>query len=135
MPLRAQDESRVNSGFGKDRRVTVRINVSTRELDDSRGHCGFSWSHAMNLLNDNRHCEDGVLSSAHGSAVAEEAIHAAVKLHADRLLVRPLEGPLVVPQFATGSVCSRFTVPAGHCFTGFADSDTLLYVAAAPGGV
>ncbi|EKF34323.1 surface protease GP63, putative, partial [Trypanosoma cruzi marinkellei] len=56
-------------------------------------------------------CGNGVVSSAHGNAVAEEVVSAAVKLHADRLLVHPLEAPLVVPSFVTGSVCSLFTVP------------------------
>ncbi|EKF29637.1 surface protease GP63, putative [Trypanosoma cruzi marinkellei] len=71
----------------------------------------------------------------HDNILAEEAITAAVSLHADRLLVRPPEGPLIVPPFATGSICSRFTVPAGHFSTGVADSDMVLCVAAAPGGV
>ncbi|RNC51212.1 surface protease GP63 [Trypanosoma cruzi] len=102
---------------------------------DIRRHCGFSWSHAFNSLNENRHCENGVLSSAHGNIVAEETVPTAVKLHEDRLLVRPLEGPLIVSSFATGSVCSRFTVPAGHPSTGVADSVMVQCVAAALGGV
>ncbi|RNC51512.1 surface protease GP63 [Trypanosoma cruzi] len=135
MPLRAQDASRVDSGFGKDRRVAVRINVSTRDLDDSRKHRGFSWCHAMNSLNENRHCEDGFLSSVHGNILAEETVPAAVKLHEDCLLVRPLEGPLIVYSFATGSVCSWFTVPDGHRSTGVPNSVMVMSVAAASGGV
>ncbi|RNE99055.1 surface protease GP63, partial [Trypanosoma conorhini] len=60
---------------------------------------------------------------------------AAVKLHAERLLVRPLEGPLKVPTFAADSVCGQFTVPAAHHTPGVDDADMVLYFAAAPGGV
>ncbi|RNC43648.1 surface protease GP63 [Trypanosoma cruzi] len=89
----------------------------------------------MNSLNDNRHFQDGVPSSVNGNLLAEETVPAAVKLHADRLLVRPMEGPLIVSSFATGSVCSWFTVPAGHCSAGVANAKTVLCVAAASGGV
>ncbi|RNF06664.1 surface protease GP63 [Trypanosoma cruzi] len=135
MHLRALDALRMCSGVWKDRQVPFRIKTSKTDSCDIRKDCVFSLSHAMNLLNDNRHCEDDVLSSSHGNIVAEETVPAAVNLHADRLLVRPLEGPLIVSPFATGSVCSRFRVPAGHCSTGVADFDTVLHVAAAPGGV
>ncbi|EAN98928.1 surface protease GP63, putative [Trypanosoma cruzi] len=99
------------------------------------GHCGFFWRCTVNSLDGAFDCKDSVLFFAHGNILAEEAIPAAVNPHADRLLVRPLEGPLIVSSFATGSVCSRFTVPAGHCSTGVVNSVTVLYVAAALGGV
>ncbi|KAF8299982.1 surface protease GP63, putative, partial [Trypanosoma cruzi] len=85
----------------------------------------------MNSSNDNRHCEDDVVSSAHGIILENEVVPAAVNPHADRMLVQPLEAPLNVPQFAMGSVCSRFTVRAGHCSTGVANADMVLCVAAA----
>ncbi|RNF04635.1 surface protease GP63 [Trypanosoma cruzi] len=70
----------------------------------------------MNSLNDICHCEDGVLSSAHGNFLAEETVSAAVKLQADRLLVRPLEGRWLCPHlpraaFAVGSRCLLGIVP------------------------
>ncbi|RNC52709.1 surface protease GP63 [Trypanosoma cruzi] len=123
MHPRAQDAFQACSGFvWKDPWVPVRIKTSTIDPCDSRRHCGFSRSHAMVSLNDNRHCEDGALSSAHGNILAEETVPAAAKLHADRLLVQPLEGPLTVPPFATSSVCSWFTVTAGHRSTGAPNS-------------
>ncbi|RNC36843.1 surface protease GP63 [Trypanosoma cruzi] len=85
----------------------------------------------MNSSNDNRHCEDDVVSSAHGIILENEVVPAAVNPHADRLLVQPLEGPLIVPPFAMGSVCSRFTVRARHCSAGVANADMVLCVAAA----
>ncbi|EAN98135.1 surface protease GP63, putative [Trypanosoma cruzi] len=135
MHLRVQDALQVCSVVWKGPWVPVRIKTSTTDPCDSRRHCVFSWSHAMNSLNDNRHCEDSVLFFAHGNILAEEAIPAAVQLHADRLLVRPLEGPLIVPPFATSSVCSWFTVPAGHLSAGVAVSVIAQCVAAVLGGV
>ncbi|RNC40949.1 surface protease GP63 [Trypanosoma cruzi] len=135
MLLRAQDALQVCSGVWRDPWVPIGIKASTKYPCGSRKYCGFSRCYAMNSLNENRHSEDGVPSSAHGNLLAEETVPAAVKLHADRLLVRPLEAPLVVPPFATSSVCSWFTVTDGHCSTGVADSVMVQCVAAASGGV
>ncbi|EAN94000.1 surface protease GP63 [Trypanosoma cruzi] len=85
----------------------------------------------MNSPNDNCECEGDFVSSAHGIILENEVVTAAFKLHADRVLVQPLEGPLIVPPFATGSVCIRFTVRAGHRSTGVANADMVLCVAAA----
>ncbi|RNC35296.1 surface protease GP63 [Trypanosoma cruzi] len=113
----------------------IRINVSTRDLDDTRKYCSSDRSYVKNLLTDYDDCQGDALSSNKRKVLIDKVVPAAVKLHADRLLVQPLEGPLVVPQFAAGSVCSRFTVPAEHHTKGVANSDMVLYVAAAPGGV
>ncbi|RNC33457.1 surface protease GP63 [Trypanosoma cruzi] len=93
--------------------MPIRINVSTRDLDDTMKYCISERYHAMNSLNGNCESEGDVVSSAHGIILENEVVPAAFKLHADHLLVRPLEGPLIVPPFATGSVCIRFTVRAG----------------------
>ncbi|KAF5217181.1 hypothetical protein ECC02_009949 [Trypanosoma cruzi] len=135
MPLRALDALQVCSGVWKDRRVAVRIKTSKTDPCDIRRHCGFSWSHAMNSLDGAFDCKDDVISSAHGNILAEETVPAAVNPHADRLLVRPLEGPLSVSSFATGSVCGWFTVPDEHRSTGVVNSDMVLCVAAELGGV
>ncbi|EKF34365.1 surface protease GP63, putative [Trypanosoma cruzi marinkellei] len=134
-PLGAPDALPVCGVVWRDRWVPVRIKASTTDPCDSRGHCGFSWSCTANSLGGAFCCGNGVVSSAHGNAVAEEVVPAAVKLHADRLLVQPLEAPLLVPSFATGSVCSLFTVPAEHVSVGVANADIVRCVAAAPGGV
>ncbi|RNC33846.1 surface protease GP63 [Trypanosoma cruzi] len=135
MHLRALDALQLWSFVWSKRWVTVRIKVPSTDPCDSRSHCGFSRCHAMNSSNDNCECEGDVVSSAHGIILENEVVPAAFKLHADRLLVRPLECPLIVPPFATGSVCSRFTVPDGHRSTGAPNSVMVQCVAAAPGGV
>ncbi|EAN97288.1 hypothetical protein Tc00.1047053509753.202 [Trypanosoma cruzi] len=93
-----------------ERWMPIRINVSTRDLDDTGKHWILERYYALNSLNDNCECE-GDVSSAHGIILEDEVVPAAFKPHADRLLVQPLEGPLIVPPFATGSVCIRFTHP------------------------
>ncbi|ESS64445.1 surface protease GP63 [Trypanosoma cruzi Dm28c] len=135
MHLRAQDALQVRSGVWKDPWVPIRIKTSTTNPCDSRRHCGFFWRCAVNSLDGAFGCKNDALTFAHVNALAEETVPAAVKLHADRPFVQPLKGPLIVPPFATSSVCSWFTVRAGHCSAGVADSDMVLYVAAAPGGV
>ncbi|RNC39664.1 surface protease GP63 [Trypanosoma cruzi] len=107
----------------------IRINVSTRDLNDTGKHWISERYYAMNSSNGNCECEGDVVSSAHGIILDNEVVPAAVKPRADCLLVQPLEGPLIVPPFATGSVCIRFTVRAGHCSTGVANADMVLCVA------
>ncbi|EKF28326.1 surface protease GP63, putative [Trypanosoma cruzi marinkellei] len=111
VPLGAPDALPVCGVVWRDRWVPVRIKASTADPCDGRRHCGFFGSCTANSLDGAICCGNGVVSSAHGNAVAEEVVSAAVTLHADRLFVQPLEGPLTVPSFATGSVCSLFTVP------------------------
>ncbi|RNF00490.1 surface protease GP63 [Trypanosoma cruzi] len=107
----------------------IRINVSTRDLDDTGKHWISERYYAMNSLSDNCECEGDVVSSAHGIILENEFVPAAFIPHADRLLLQPLEGPLIVHPFATGSVCLRFTVRAGHCSTGVANAGMVLCVA------
>ncbi|EKF29576.1 surface protease GP63, putative, partial [Trypanosoma cruzi marinkellei] len=135
VPLAKGSASQTYTVIGENGWAPIRINVSTRDLDDKRKYCSSDRSQVKNLLNNYPECQGDAFSSNMRKILIERVVPAAVKLHADRLLVQPLEGPLVVPQFAEGSVCSRFTVPAEHRSTGVANSDMVLYVAAAPGGV
>ncbi|RNF04733.1 surface protease GP63, partial [Trypanosoma conorhini] len=93
----------------------IRIAVSTEDLKDNRKYCSFSSLRKWNLLGDTHaDCTADVLSSQQKDALVGGVVPAAVKLHAERLLVRPLKGPLKVPEFAADSVCGQFTVPAAH---------------------
>ncbi|PWV04085.1 putative surface protease GP63 [Trypanosoma cruzi] len=135
VPLVTGSTSQTYTVIGGNGWAPIRINVSTRDLDNTRKYCSTDRSYVKNLLTDYCECEGNALSDNKRKILIQNVVPAAVKLHADRLLVQPLEGPLVVPQFATGSVCSRFTVPSEHHTKGVANSDMVLYVAAAPGGV
>ncbi|KAF8288736.1 putative surface protease GP63 [Trypanosoma cruzi] len=135
VPLVTGSASQTYTVIGGNGWAPIRINVSTNDLYNNRKYCSSDRSYVKNLLTGYYECEGNALSSNKRKILIDNVVPAAVKLHADRLLVQPLERPLVVPQFATGSVCSWFTVPAEHRSKGIANSDMVLYVAAAPGGV
>ncbi|EAN84331.1 surface protease GP63, putative, partial [Trypanosoma cruzi] len=135
MHLRALDALRMCSGVRKDRQVPFRIKKSKKDSCDIRRHCGFFWRCAVNSLDGAFGCKNGALTFAHENILAEETVPAAVNPHADRLLVRPLEGLLFLSSFATGSVCSFSTVTSGHRSAGVFNAFMVLYVAAAFGGV
>ncbi|EAN88096.1 hypothetical protein Tc00.1047053509195.20 [Trypanosoma cruzi] len=50
--LRAQDASRVCGVVWKDRWVTIRIQASSADCEDSIRHCGFNWCCAATLFDD-----------------------------------------------------------------------------------
>ncbi|KAF5214867.1 hypothetical protein ECC02_012494 [Trypanosoma cruzi] len=135
VPLGTGSASQTYTVIGRNGWAPIRINVSTRDLYNTSMYCTTKYSYVKNLLTGYYECEGNALSFNKRKILIDNVVPAAVKLHADRLLVQPLEGPLVVPQFAAGSVCSRFTVPDEHRSAGVANSDMVLYVAAAPGGV
>ncbi|EAN90310.1 surface protease GP63, putative [Trypanosoma cruzi] len=135
VPLGTGSASQTYTVIGRNGWAPMRINVSTNDPRNTRKYCSSDHSRVRNLLKGYPECEDNALSSNKRKILIDNVVPAAVKLHADRLLVQPLEGPLVVPPFAAGSVCSRFTVPDEHRSAGVANSDMVLYVAAAPGGV
>ncbi|RNF00836.1 surface protease GP63, partial [Trypanosoma conorhini] len=114
----------------------IRIAVSTGDLENTRKYCSFSRGSKPNLLGDaSADCRFDELPSWKKKLLVGGVVPAAVKLHAERLLVQPLKGPLKVPEFAADSVCGQFTVPAAHRSPGVDSADMVLYVAAAPGGV
>ncbi|RNC36290.1 surface protease GP63 [Trypanosoma cruzi] len=58
--------------------MPIRINVSTRDLDATGKYWISERHYAMNSSNDNRHCEDDVVSSAHGIILENEVVPSAV---------------------------------------------------------
>ncbi|PWU97361.1 putative surface protease GP63 [Trypanosoma cruzi] len=135
VPLGAGSASQIYTVIGGNGWAPIRINVSTNDLHNTSMYCSTDRSYVKNLLTGYEECQGNALSDNKRKILIENVVPAAVKLHADRLLTQPLEGPLIVPPFAAGSVCSRFTVPAEHRTKGVANSDMVLYVAATPGGV
>ncbi|ESS62063.1 surface protease GP63 [Trypanosoma cruzi Dm28c] len=135
VPLVTGSASQTYTIIGRNGWAPIRIIVSTKDMDDARKYCSTDRSYVKNLLTDYYECRGNALSFNKRKILIDNVVPAAVKLHADRLLVQPLEGPLFVPSLATGSVCGRFAVPAEHSSAGVANSDIMLYVAAAPGGV
>ncbi|KAF8287536.1 putative surface protease GP63 [Trypanosoma cruzi] len=135
VPLGTGSASQTYTIIGGNGWAPIRINVSTKDLNNTDMYCRSNRSYVKNLLTGYEECQGNALSEDKRKILIENVVPAAVKLHADRLLVQPLKGPLVVPPFTAGSVCSGFTVPAEHRSAGIVNSDMVLYVAAAPGGV
>ncbi|ORC82660.1 surface protease GP63 [Trypanosoma theileri] len=131
LPQQGESASRAYTVATKNRKF-IRINASTLDLKEGE-YCTEKVTLIKNLKGEKYACEavdfftDEMISS-----FVETIIPAAIKLHADRLLVDPESGPLIVPEFNETSVCSKFTVPTEHHSKGVENTDMVLYVAARP---
>ncbi|RNE97052.1 surface protease GP63 [Trypanosoma rangeli] len=120
----------------KEEWAPIRIVASMKDLEDNKKHCQLSTLDKPNLRGGTVSCSQKDSLTRNGKKeILTRAIHVAIKLHADRLLVQPLKDPLKVPNFPSDSVCGQFTVPEAHRSEGVDNADMVLYVAAAPGGV
>ncbi|RNE95945.1 surface protease GP63, partial [Trypanosoma conorhini] len=110
----------------------IRIEVSTKDLEDPTKYCTKEGESKPNFKGGTEVCaEQYVLTEERRSTLMDAVVPVAVQLHAERLLVQRVEGPLVVPAFTgTQGRCQHFTVPAEHRTTGVANADMVLYVAA-----
>lgn len=116
-------------------RQLIRIVTSTRDLENKKRYCSEVGMSVRDFEGGSFRCDTfNVLKEEDVQHLRDVILPAAVKLHADRLLVKRVVGPLVVPEFEDDSVCSYFTVPVSHHCRGVNDSDMVLYVAAKPGG-
>ncbi|RNC44901.1 surface protease GP63 [Trypanosoma cruzi] len=85
-------------------------------MDDARNYCISERYYTMNLLTENRHCEDDFVSSAHGDILGGEVVPAAVSCMRIVCLsghwrVRCLCPHLPLAVFAVGSLCLLSIVP------------------------
>ncbi|RNE96240.1 leishmanolysin, partial [Trypanosoma rangeli] len=77
-------------------------------------------------------CEkDDPLTEAKDDIVLKQLLPAAIKLHAERLSVVPVEGPIRMLYDVIGA-CSSLTIPSRHRTTGVSGADLILYVNALP---
>ncbi|ESL05568.1 surface protease GP63 [Trypanosoma rangeli SC58] len=114
----------------------IRIKVFTEDLKNgtpgSERYCEKQWERRPDYLGHNMTCKaDDILSEQKKQLYEKTIIPEAVKLHAERLLVRPMaEG--VVMREGPGEPCTYFTIPAGHKTDGVPDADMVIYAAAGP---
>ncbi|ESL05225.1 surface protease GP63 [Trypanosoma rangeli SC58] len=114
----------------------IRIKVFTEDLKNgtpgSERYCEKRWERRPDFLGHNMPCTaDDILSEQKKQLYEKTIIPEAVKLHAERLLVRPMaEG--VVMREGPGEPCTYFTIPAGHKTDGVPDADMVIYAAAGP---
>ncbi|ORC82020.1 surface protease GP63, partial [Trypanosoma theileri] len=84
--------------------------------------------HTKVTVEDDKKCGYKRLPPEERNELMNEVIPAAIQLHRDRLLVRPVSGKLKVPEFKD-EACNFFTVPKEHRDVGV-DADFALYVIA-----
>ncbi|PWV03484.1 putative surface protease GP63 [Trypanosoma cruzi] len=115
----------------------IRIGVFTDGLKSTRGkktYCENDGDECDNILGEWITCkEEHVLSVEKKRLYTGKILPGAVKLHAERLLVRPPPEKITVPR-TMGSPCDRFTVPTEHIKSGVPNFDFIIYAAAGPSG-
>ncbi|ORC82808.1 surface protease GP63, partial [Trypanosoma theileri] len=111
----------------------IRIKVSAEDLKNESMYCKAAGEKRPNFLGELVECEEtDVITEAKKNDLLKTILPEAIKLHADRLLVKPVPGPVVVSVPSKG-VCPHFTVPEEHMTRGVNLTDFVLYVAAGPG--
>ncbi|RNE96154.1 leishmanolysin [Trypanosoma rangeli] len=105
----------------------IRIKVSAEDMKDQWKHC--LPERPWRLVNGSRvKCtDDMMLTEAKKDIVLKQLLPAAIKLHAERLSVRPVEYPIPIPDYGIGR-CSDFTIPPWHHTIGVSGADLILYV-------
>ncbi|KAF5216914.1 hypothetical protein ECC02_010284 [Trypanosoma cruzi] len=111
----------------------LRIKVFADDLEGLGGFCTRAGEHINMFFGKEMVCqEEDILTEEKVDILENVILPEAAKMHSERLLVRPLDGPLVVPRFREGSVCGKFPVPEEHHTDGVPDADMVLYATAVP---
>ncbi|KAF5216901.1 hypothetical protein ECC02_010271 [Trypanosoma cruzi] len=111
----------------------LRIKVFADDLEGLGGFCTRAGEHINMFFGKEMVCqEEDILTEEKVDILENVILSEAAKMHGERLLVRPLDGPLVVPRFREGSVCGKFPVPEEHHTDGVPDADMVLYATAVP---
>ncbi|PBJ79557.1 surface protease GP63 [Trypanosoma cruzi cruzi] len=112
---------------GDDGWAPVRIKVSAEDMHDPLRHCTAAGDLRIDHYGRAITCEaDDVLTEERRSIVLRQTLPAAIQLHAERLSVRPVTRPVVIPQTGLG-MCDNFTIPHKHHTVGVVGADMILY--------
>ncbi|EKF28918.1 surface protease GP63, putative, partial [Trypanosoma cruzi marinkellei] len=113
----------------------IRIEVSTEELEKKsrkKTYCENKGDKCVNVLGHEVTCEEGqVFSDEKKELYTKKILPGAVKLHAERLLVKPTGTNIEFPRTLV-SPCNKFTIPTKHRSGGVPDADFIIYAAAGP---
>ncbi|PWV19355.1 putative surface protease GP63 [Trypanosoma cruzi] len=110
----------------------IRIRVSAEDMYNPLRHCTAAGD--LRIDHDGRAItceEDDVLTEERRSIVLRQILPAAIQLHAERLSVRPVTRPVLIPRTGLG-ICDNFTIPHKHHTVGVAGADMILYANAFP---
>ncbi|KAH9577220.1 Peptidase M8 [Trypanosoma melophagium] len=131
LPRKGQGASQAYTVSTTDRKF-IRIHASTEDL--TKGKYCSGWGDPIpDFTGSVIRCPHWyVLTENMKAALKGTILPAAIKLHADRVLVDRVSSPLKVPEFKEDSICKNFTVPEHHRNEGVNDADMVVYVAARP---
>ncbi|KAF5216747.1 Leishmanolysin [Trypanosoma cruzi] len=112
---------------GDDGWAPIRIKVSAEDMYNPLRHCTAAGDlridHGGRVIT----CEeDDVLTEERRSIVLRQILAAAIQLHSERLSVRPVTRPVVIPRTGLG-LCDNFTIPHKHHTVGVAGTDMIIY--------
>ncbi|KAG8343832.1 putative surface protease [Trypanosoma vivax] len=114
---------------------TIRFQVFTRDIEDSSKYCTQVGQVRSNFMNAMVRCSaDSVLTPEKKYTMLTGVIPTAVKMHTDRLMVKPLNTSLKVPKIP-GGMCGNYNIPPEHHTAGVPGADMVLYGSAGPMGM
>ncbi|RNC54323.1 surface protease GP63 [Trypanosoma cruzi] len=115
----------------------IRIAVSTEDLErgtNKRNYFEEVEDECYNALGYKLSCTpEHVLTEAKKQLYTRKILPGAVKIHTERLLVKPTGGTITVPRAVNGP-CSHFTIPTRHKSDGVPNADFIIDAAARPSG-
>ncbi|PWV18491.1 putative surface protease GP63 [Trypanosoma cruzi] len=108
----------------------IRFKAFTEDLNNPLKYCTAEGQIRPDFTGGTVVCrKEDILTKEKKSIILKSLIPRALKMHTDRLLVEPLTGYLIVPEFLSGT-CAEFTIPSSHHTVGVFGADMLLYVSA-----
>nr|AAB61265.1 MSP-A3 surface protease homolog [Trypanosoma brucei rhodesiense] len=111
----------------------IRFKVFDFDIKDPEKYCGREGEYRPNFKGNKLLCTaDSVLTPQKKKSLLDAVIPDALKMHSDRLMVQPVQGPITVHRNQT--FCNNFNIPEEHRTTGVSGADMVLYGAAGPMG-
>ncbi|KAF8290433.1 putative surface protease GP63 [Trypanosoma cruzi] len=112
--------------------VSIRFQVFTEDLNDPSKHCTAEGQICPDFTGGTLGCKrEDILTEEKKSIILKSILPRALKMHTDRLLVKPLTGRVIVPRHSSG-ICAQFKIPSSHHTEGVSGADMYLYVSAGP---
>lgn len=112
---------------------SIRITISSFDLTNANSYCSRPGELRRDFKGGSAYCtQDDILTRERQRILSSYLIPESVRLHIERLNVRPMTQNIVVNAMSRVGPCSQFIVPADHQREGLELTDFVLYVAAGP---
>ncbi|EKF28536.1 surface protease GP63, putative,metallopeptidase, putative [Trypanosoma cruzi marinkellei] len=110
----------------------IRFQVFTEDLNDPSKYCTDTKQMRPDFLGETVECRKrDILTTEKKAIILNSLLPRALKMHTERLFVKPLTGRVILPEYSSG-VCAQFTIPSSHHTEGVTGADMFLYVSAGP---